>query len=155
MLDILPNIPLFENLDPAQIALLKPLFEQFIRPANTTIFEQGEPASYLYLLIKGEVIIRFKPYETPPITLTRLRAGDVFGWSAVLGSTHYTSSLVSETEIETIRIRGSHLLALVRDHPETGKIIMDRLANVVSSRWKNARTQVQALLNSTNQNTKE
>ena len=122
MLDILPNIPLFENLDPAQIALLKPLFEQFIRPANTTIFEQGEPASYLYLLIKGEVIIRFKPYDTPPITLTRLRAGDVFGWSAVLGSTHYTSSLVSETEIETIRIRGSRLLALVRDHPETGKI---------------------------------
>ena len=155
MLDILPNIPLFENLDPAQIALLKPLFEQFIRPANTTIFEQGEPASYLYLLIKGEVIIRFKPYDTPPITLTRLRAGDVFGWSAVLGSTHYTSSLVSETEIETIRIRGSHLLALVRDHPETGKIIMDRLANVVSSRWKNARTQVQALLNSTNQDTRE
>ncbi|MBK9601398.1 MAG: cyclic nucleotide-binding domain-containing protein [Anaerolineales bacterium] len=155
MLDILPNIPLFENLDPAQIALLKPLFEQFIRPANTTIFEQGEPASYLYLLIKGEVIIRFKPYDTPPITLTRLRAGDVFGWSAVLGSTHYTSSLVSETEIETIRIRGSHLLALVRDHPETGKIIMDRLANVVSSRWKNARTQVQALLNSTNQDKRE
>lgn len=155
MLDILPNIPLFENLDPAQITLLKPLFEQFIRPANTTIFEQGEPASYLYLLIKGEVIIRFKPYDTPPITLTRLRAGDVFGWSAVLGSTHYTSSLVSETEIETIRIRGSHLLALVRDHPETGKIIMDRLANVVSSRWKNARTQVQALLNSTNQDKRE
>ena len=155
MLDILPNIPLFENLDPAQIALLKPLFEQFFRPANTTIFEQGEPASYLYLLIKGEVIIRFKPYDTPPITLTRLRAGDVFGWSAVLGSTHYTSSLVSETEIETIRIRGSHLLALVRDHPETGKIIMDRLANVVSSRWKNARTQVQALLNSTNQDKRE
>lgn len=155
MLDILPNIPLFENLDPAQIALLKPLFEQFIRPANTTIFEQGEPASYLYLLIKGEVVIRFKPYDTPPITLTRLRAGDVFGWSAVLGSTHYTSSLVSETEIETIRIRGSHLLALVRDHPETGKIIMDRLANVVSSRWKNARTQVQALLNSTNQDKRE
>ena len=155
MLDILPNIPLFENLDPAQITLLKPLFEQFIRPANTTIFEQGEPASYLYLLIKGEVIIRFKPYDTPPITLTRLRAGDVFGWSAVLGSTHYTSSLVSETEIETIRIRGSHLLALVRDHPETGKIIMDRLASVVSSRWKNARTQVQALLNSTNQDKRE
>ena len=155
MLELLPNIPLFENLDTAQIALLKPLFEQFIRPANTTIFEQGETASYLYLLIKGEVIIRFKPYDTPPITLTRLRAGDVFGWSAVLGSTHYTSSLVSETEIETIRIRGSHLLALVRDHPETGKIIMDRLANVVSSRWKNARTQVQALLNSTNQDKRE
>ena len=155
MLELLPNIPLFENLDTAQIALLKPLFEQFNCAANTVVFEQGEPASYLYLLLKGEMLIRFKPYDAPPITLTRLRDGDVFGWSAVLGSTDYTSSLVSETQIESIRIRGSHLLMLVRDHPETGKIIMDRLANVVSSRWKNARTQVQALLNSTNQNIKE
>ena len=155
MLDTLPNIPLFENLDSNQIIMLKPLFEQFNCVANTTVFEQGEPASYLYLIIKGEVIIRFKPYDTPPITLTRLRDGDAFGWSAVLGSTHYTSSLVSETALESIRIRGSHLLALVRDHPETGKIIMDRFANVVSARWKNARTQVQTLLNSTNQNKRE
>ena len=155
MLDALPNIPLFENLNAAQIALLQPLFEKFICPADTTIFEQGEPATYLYMLIKGDVLIRFKPYDTPPITLTRLRAGDVFGWSAVLGSTHYTSSLVSETPVETIRIRGSHLLMLVREHPETGTIIMDRFANVVSSRWKNARMQVQSLLNSINQNKRE
>jgi CRP-like cAMP-binding protein len=155
MLDSLPNIPLFQNLDPAQTALLKPLFEQFNCPPDTTIFDQGEPASYLYLLIKGEVIIHFKPYDTPSIVLTRLRAGDVFGWSAVVGSTHYTSSLVSETQVETIRIRGAHLLALVRDHPETGKIIMERLVNAVSSRWKNARTQVQALLNSTDESKRE
>jgi len=39
-------------------------------------------------------------------------------------------------------------LTLVREHPETGKIIMDHLASVVSSRWKNAHSQVQSLLNS-------
>jgi CRP-like cAMP-binding protein len=148
MLESLPNIPLFQNLEPAQTALLKPLFEQFICAPDTTIFEQGEPADYLYLLIKGEVAIRYKPYDSPPITLTHLRGGDVFGWSAVVGSAYYTSSIVSETSIEALRIRGSYLLVLVREHPETGKIIMDHLANVVSSRWKNAHAQVQSLLNS-------
>lgn len=148
MSDSLPNIPLFQSLAPDQNALLKPLFEQFTCPPDTTIFEQGEPASYLYYLIKGEVGIRYKPYDGPPIILTHLRAGDIFGWSAVIGSTYYTSSIISESHIEALRIRGIYLLALVREHPETGKIVMDHLANVVSSRWKNARAQVQSLLNS-------
>lgn len=148
MLESLPYIPLFQDLDPAQIDLLKPLFEQFSCPADTVIFEQGAPATYLYLLIKGEIAIRYKPYDGPPITLTHLRDGDVFGWSAVVGSTRYTSSIVSESQVEAIRIRGSHLLKLFSDAPETGRIIIDRLVRVVSPRWNNAHEQVQSLLNS-------
>ena len=148
MIESLPYIPLFQDLDPAQIALLKPLFEQFSCPANTVIFEQDTPATYLYLLTKGEVAIRYKPYDGPTITLTRLRVGDVFGWSAVVGSPHYTSSIISESEVEAIRIRGDHLLKLSSDAPETGKVVMDRLARVVSPRWGNAQAQVQSLLNS-------
>jgi len=148
MIESLPYIPLFQDLDPEQIALLKPLFEQFTCPADTVIFEQDTPATYLYLLVKGEVIIRYKPYDGPPITLTRLRNGDVFGWSAVVGSPRYTSSIISESEVEAIRIRGNHLLKLFSDAPETGKVVMDRLARVVSPRWGNAQAQVQSILNS-------
>jgi len=148
MLETLRHIPFFQDLTAEQIALLEPLFERYLSPPETPIFEQGDPATYLYLLIKGEVSIHYKPYDGPPITLTHLRNGDVFGWSAVVGSTHYTSSLFSESQIEAIRIRGKDLLALIKEHPETGKIIMDHLAQVVSSRWKNAQAQVQSLLNS-------
>jgi CRP-like cAMP-binding protein len=148
MIEPLLYIPIFQDLDPAQIALLKPLFEQFSCAADTVIFEQGTPATYLYLLIKGEVAIRYKPYDGPPIILTHLRDGDVFGWSALVGSPYYTSSIISETQVEAIRIRGIHLLKLLRDTPETGRTVIDRLARVVSSRWKNAYAQVQSLLNS-------
>lgn len=148
MLESLPFIPLFQSLTAAQIALLKPRFEEYTCPAETVIFEQGDHATYMYLLIKGEISIRYKPYDGPPITLTHLRDGDVFGWSAVVGSTYYTSSIVSETEVEAIRIHGRHLVTLVREHPQTGEIIVDRLAQMVSSRWKNAYSQVHSLLNS-------
>jgi CRP-like cAMP-binding protein len=148
MIESLPYIPLLQDLDPAQIDLLKPLFEQYSCPANTVVFEQDTPAVYLYLLIKGEVAIHYKPYDGPPITLTRLREGDVFGWSAVVGSPHYTSSIISESEVEAIRIRGNRLLKLFSDAPETGKVVMDRLARIVSPRWGNAQAQVQSLLNS-------
>ena len=148
MLDTLPSIPLFLDLEPAQIELLKTLFEQYACPPEKMIFKQGDPASFLYILIKGEVAIHYKPYDGPPITLTRLRSGDVFGWSAVLGNPHYTSSIVSESNIEAVRIKGNDLRKLIQDHSETGKIIIDRLATIVSSRWKNAHAQVQSILNS-------
>ncbi len=147
MLEILPSIPLFQDIDPVQTALLKPLFEQFICPPDTVIIEQGAPATYLYLLIKGEVAIRYKPYDGPSITLTHLRDGDVFGWSAVVGSPDYTSSIVSETTVEAIRIRRNDLLKLSNNSPETGRVIMDRLARIVSPRWESTHAQVQSLLN--------
>ncbi|MFN8381938.1 MAG: cyclic nucleotide-binding domain-containing protein [Anaerolineales bacterium] len=148
MLDVLPTISLFQGFDNSQIALLKPIFEDFSCAAGKIIFEQGDPAKYLYLLINGDVAIRYKPYDGPPLTLTRLHEGDVFGWSAVIGSTKYTSSIVSETAIEAIRIRGSHLWDLVGKHPETGRAIINRLARIVSPRWENAHKQIQALLDS-------
>lgn len=148
MLDTLPLIPLFLDFEPAQIDLLKALFEQFNCPLETVIFNQGDPAKYVYILIKGEVAIHYKPYDGSSITLTRLHSGDVFGWSAVVGSTYYTSSIVSESMIESLRIKRNDLRTLIQNHPEIGKIIIDRLANIVSPRWKNAHAQVQSILNS-------
>jgi SulP family sulfate permease len=146
MLDVLPCIPLFHDLEVEQVALLKPLFEGFNCPPETVIFEQGDLAGYVYLLTKGEVAIRYKPYDGPSLVLTRLRTGDVFGWSALIGSRYYTSSIVSETYVEALRIRGAHLVNLLRENPETGRVILDRLANSVSPRWKNAHEQVESLL---------
>lgn len=128
--------------------MLQRSFEPFHRPEGEVIFEQGDRASHLYLLIKGHVAIRYKPYDGPPIILTRLRDGDIFGWSAVIGSARYTSTVFSESQIEAIRIHRDDLWKLVTHDPETGKILIDRLAQIVSPRWKNAHEQIRPLLKS-------
>ncbi len=146
MLESLAHIPFFQHLDPTQMELLQPLFENFFRAPESLIFSQNTPATYLYLILEGTVQIQYKPYDGPPITVTHLSEGDVFGWSAVVGSPHYTSSTVSKSEIKALRIRGTDLRNLVAKHPETGQVILDLLARFVSSRWKNAHTQVQSIL---------
>ncbi|MBI5963443.1 MAG: cyclic nucleotide-binding domain-containing protein [Chloroflexi bacterium] len=146
MLESFTRIPLFQNLEPAQTALLRPLFENYSCPAKTLIFKQGAPAVHLYLILKGSVQIQYKPYDGPPIMITHLSAGDVFGWSAVIGSPHYTSSIFSIADVKAIRVRGEDLRKLVNENPVTGQIILDQLARVVSSRWKNSHAQVQSIL---------
>ena len=126
--------------------LLRPLFEPYSCPTDTIIFEQGGEAKYLYLILSGSIEIRYKPYDGPPIVLTRLKAGDVFGWSAVIGGPTYTSGIRSTEPVEAIRIRGIDLKQLCKEHPNTGSTLLDRLARVVSNRCKTARLQVKSML---------
>lgn len=146
MLDTIVDIPLFQGFSDRQIHLLAPLFQSYSCPEDTMLFEQGSQAEYLYMLLQGTVEVRYKPYDGPPIVLTRLKAGDVVGWSAVIGSPTYTSGARSTTPVEALRIRGRDLEWLCREHPNTGSTILDRLAQVVSMRWKNARAQVKTML---------
>ncbi len=147
MLDEMKRAPFLQNLDPQQLELIDPLMQLVSFPAGKVVFEQGSAAAYLYIIQRGTAAIHYKPYDGPTITLTHLREGDVCGWSAVIGNRAYASTLVSESGLETLRILGTSLRQLCLDHPETGRIILDRLALAVSSRWKDARSQVREMLN--------
>lgn len=146
MLDVVKHIPLLQDLNDKQLELIAPLFDVFTCPANHPIFAQDEKARYLYLLLNGTVTLHYKPYDGASMILTRLHAGDAFGWSSVVGGPAYTSGIYSETEVEAVRIRGNDLRKLCRDHPDLGSVILDRLADAVSGRWKDSREQVQAIL---------
>ena len=146
MLDSLPRIPLFNDLSAEQTSMLMSAFETFKCSPGTVIFEQGDPSQHLYLILRGKAIISYKPYDGPRIILTRIKDGDVFGWSAVVGGKKYSSSVVSETELESIRIERQHLQNLVAKYPDTGKVLIDRLALNVSPRWQNAHQQIQPLI---------
>jgi len=146
MLDALPSIPLFQDLSAKQNSMLMAAFEAFNCSPGTVIFEQGDLAQYLYLILRGKAVITYKPYDGPRLVLTRLKDGDVFGWSAIVGGSSYSSSVVSESTLESIRIRREHLRDIVKNYPDVGQIIIDRLALNVSPRWKNAHKQIQPLM---------
>jgi CRP-like cAMP-binding protein len=147
MMERVRQIPLLHDLSNEQLELFTTLLEVYTCPASHAIFEQDEQAVYLYLLVYGTVALHYKPYDGTRITLTRLHAGDVFGWSSVVGGAVYTSGVFSETKIEAVRLRGNDLRKLCRDHPDLGRVILDRLAEAVSGRWQNSRKQVQTILN--------
>lgn len=140
------DIPFLKNLSREQVDLIAPCFEQVTAPAGTVIFEQGDEATYLYIILRGTVTIRFKPYDGPQIVVTHLHAGDVFGWSSVIGNKVYTSGVISKTELATLRVRGADLRQLCIEHPMTGYAILEKLAEVVSPRWKNAKDEIQNML---------
>lgn len=140
------QVAIFKELNTDQIDLLRPLFETFSCEPGSVIFQQGEPAEFLYLVIDGKVDMSFKPYDGIPITISHVDKGGLFGWSAVVGSDKYTSSAVAIEAVDAFRVHGSDLRKFCHEHPEAGRDILERLADGVSLRWKDAHAQVKAIL---------
>jgi CRP-like cAMP-binding protein len=142
----LPENPFFSGLSPEQLDLILPLFDRQTIPAASSIFKQGDTATYLYVVQRGSVTIQYKPYDGPMITLSHLQVGEIFGWSSVVGGETYTSDAITANEVEVLRLRGSALLTLCTDHPRAGSAILDKLAEAVSPRWTYAREQIHSIL---------
>jgi CRP-like cAMP-binding protein len=138
--------PFLRDLTPQQYGLVSVLFERVDVPPHTKICSQGGVAIYLYCLLDGGISLQYKPYDGPRITLTRLHAGDVFGWSAVIGNPTYTSDAVSTTAVHALRVSGAALRELSTQHPAVGAQVLEKLAAAVAPRWIHSREQVQAIL---------
>ncbi len=110
------------------------------------IFEQNQFAEYLYIILTGEVTILFKPDDGELITIARLSDGDVFGWSSVLGRAIYTSGAICISAAECVRVRGKDIQSLCQSHPDTGIIIIERLAAVIAERLTHTNEQILHLL---------
>ena len=146
------RLPIFKNMNQNYADLLKPLFEPYSCIAGASVIQQGAPADYIYLVLEGNAEVSFKPYDGIPITVSHVGKDGLFGWSALVGSKTYTSSVRAIEGLETIRIRGNELRKLCVSHPDAGKEILESLATAVSSRWKNAHEQVKSILASGMQN---
>lgn len=144
--DKLASTELLKDLTPQQLDEISRLAIPCNFIKDEVIFEQDQYAEYLYILLKGEVCIRFKPYDGEIINVARLGEGHVFGWSSVLGRAIYTSAALSITPSECAKIRGRDLQTLCQNHPDTGIIIMERLAAVIAERLTETNEQIFNLL---------
>lgn len=144
--DLLQQFPLFDGFSESQMDMLRPLFVPSECHAGTVLFEQGEPATYFYLLISGEVAIHFKPDDGEDLVIARIKPGGMIGWSAVIGRRSYTSAAICTEFTELMRVRGADLQMLCAEHPETGNQFVDRMADVVAQRLESNHPQVLQLL---------
>jgi CRP-like cAMP-binding protein len=134
--EIFDQLAIFEGLDTHQRSLLKAYFVMCECEDGEVIFAQGGPAEFLYVVIEGEVSINFKPDDGPELVVSRIKEGGVFGWSAAFGRGTYTSGANCTQSAKMLRVRGADLKMLREKHPETGILILERLAAVVAKRME-------------------
>ena len=140
------RLTFFQGLDLNHLQALQEIFVPCEYSLGDTLFVQGAPAAYLYLVAEGEVSIRYKPEDAPEIIITHVRPGGVVGWSAALGNECYTSAAICSQDTRALRASGLELRRLCSRCPETGEIVLDRLAKVIAERLMHTHEHVLALL---------
>lgn len=128
------EISIFQGFTAHQLELLDTAFEAFFLLRDTHVFEQGDVSEYLYILTAGKVIIRYKPYDGPPLTVATIGPGGVFGWSAALGRSFYSSGALVIEDCQGYRISKARLSVLCEEYPDTSGMLLKRLASLVNNK---------------------
>jgi len=141
----LSSIDLFIGLTPDELIRLAGISLQMKKLPGDMIYCKGQWAENLFLLVKGQVDLRYEfpaPGETWEMSISKINQGGTFGWSALVPPYRYThSSYTTEQDCELLRLTSRDLIRLFENQPRIGYIIMRNLARVLSQRFHNLEDQ--------------
>jgi CRP-like cAMP-binding protein len=116
--DRLSALPLFADLDDAQLERLAAATSEFDAPAGQALIERGRPGSGMFVLEQGHAIVE------APEGKRQIGPGDVFGERSLLGDDiERTARVRAETDVRCLAISRPELERLLAEEPR----VADRL----------------------------
>jgi CRP-like cAMP-binding protein len=116
--DRLRAVPLFADLDDAQLDRLAAATSEFDAPAGQALIERGRPGSGLFVLEQGQAIVE------APDGRRELGPGDVFGERALLGDDiARTARVRAQTDVRCLAIARPDLEQVLAENQQ----LADRL----------------------------
>ena len=152
--DELSQLALFSDLPEEALLELSALGDVEEYEASEVISRQGEAAKNLYGILKGEVDLHIIHRNTVsainiihehsrvhvieeqdrPLIIERLGPGDIFSWSAVVGSGILTATATCRTPSRLMALPSEALRSLMEQRPDIGYPIMCIMAEVICRR---------------------
>jgi CRP-like cAMP-binding protein len=110
--DRLRALPIFEDVDDAQLERLAAATSEFEAPAGQALIERGRPGSGMFVLEEGQAIV-----EAPEGT-RQLGPGDIFGERALLGEDiERTARVRAQTDVRCLAIARPEIERLLAEDP--------------------------------------
>jgi CRP-like cAMP-binding protein len=123
---------LFLGLNPSVLKAVMAAGTRHAFAAEKFIYHRDDPASFLYILMEGDIRLRFGDEGSELFTVASL--GDVFGWSSLIGRESHTVSAVCHRPSTVLKMSKHRLIAIFEDDPESGFIFYKQLARALGNR---------------------
>ena len=133
VLQIMGQVPIFENLTPKELKDLARLTHERFYKANEPVFKKLAPSEGMYVILKGTVEIKDPDSNT---TFATLGSGDFFGELALLDEEPRSAMAVATEASELIGFFRTDLLTLMKRGPELGNKILLNLSRVLGERLR-------------------
>ncbi len=143
----LKRTELFEALEESQLnaLLLHASVESF--PEGKTIFNQGEKAVRLYVLVEGAVDLTIKTEEKIDFMTSKIeKEGAVFGMPSLIEPFRYNVTAICLKPSKVLVLDADHIKERMEGDPKMGMEIMKKLASIYFNRLNEMRSGVSNLL---------
>ncbi len=118
----LQNVDLLSAARTEDLAVLASIAEEVLYEAGATLFEEGQPADGLYVVIRGELVLTRDGHE-----LDRMGENSALGaWDLLEGGPRVFGSHTSR-ETLLLRVDRQDFYDLLLDYPELGQSILKAL----------------------------
>ena len=142
MRNLLSQIPLFADLEPAEIDLLYRLVKSRVYPKAAMILQEDDPGDALFMIVSGRAKVVHLSEEGREIILDILGQGDFFGEMALLDQEPRSANVIAVEPIELLVLERSAFLDQVEREP---KIAIKMLIEL-SRRLRRADEKIQDLV---------
>ncbi len=133
--ELIRQMPVFGGLNDASLTFILEKSELVEQSSGTMLFEEGDPATAVFVIQKGSVKIE-KSWQGAPVELRILSAGDCVGEMAILDLQPRSASVRAITDCQAIKIDRVTLHDLYRRDLEQYAIIMMNMGREVSRRLR-------------------
>jgi CRP-like cAMP-binding protein len=131
----LHKISLFKNLSDEELTELGAYLAAASYKKKETIFSEGEPPDWFYIVSSGKVKITKISHEGKEIILEVISPSDIFGGVAVLKNFPYPANAVAMEDTEVIKISRKNLMRLVDRFPNLMYCIALQLGDRMKSSY--------------------
>lgn len=118
-------------------------------PSHTVLFSEGTAASELSLVCSGKIGIDMRVPLRGSVRILTLGAGDVLGWSSIVGDGIMSASATVLEEVTLLSIPADALHKYCEHNKELGYVIMKRVARALAKRLRGTRLQLLDLFSET------
>ena len=143
----LKKTELFEALEEPQLntLLLHASVESF--PEGKTIFNQGEKAVRLYVLVEGAVDLTVKTGEKIDFMTSKIeKEGAVFGMPSLIEPFRFNVTAICSKPSKVLVLDADHIKKTIQEDPKMGMEIMKKLASIYFNRLNDLRSGVSNLM---------
>ena len=131
----LKQIIMLRYLTDEMLDKLIPITELLYFDKRELIFRQGEKSRHFYMLKEGKVILEQKITDKIAVSLSAIKPGHSFGWSAMLDGEEYSIDAVCAEPCKVFTFRDEKIKALFEEDHSLGFIMSQRLLHIIKKRY--------------------
>jgi MFS superfamily sulfate permease-like transporter len=140
----LEQFSLLRQFTPAQIVRLRPYLQLEVWPAGSTIFNDGDPGSHLFLVAQGRASVRLLSADRN-IRLATFGPGSLFGELALLDKGPRSATITADEDVVTWALAEQDFRELQFEEPEIAVNILSALGRELSGRLRQANMTIHQL----------